>query len=476
MDVTEIIWRPDPAAAARTRMGRFMAQHGLATLEDLQRRSIAEPEWYWDAVSRDLGLHWFTPYRRVLDESQGIPWPRWFEGGRLNLADNCVDRHIAEGRGGKPAVIAEAEDGTVRTLTYAELAGEINRLANALKRLGIRPGRHGRDLPAHVRRGGDRHARGGAHRRGVHAVLLRLRRAGGGLAARRLRRAPAHHRGRLRAPRPGDPAQAHRGRGGERLAHRGARDRVPPRRRRRAVEGRPRPLVARAGGQGVHGVPRAAGRGRSSVPDHLHVGHHRPAQGHRAHPRRLLDQERARLRLSLRPGRERPALLGDRSGLAHGADADRRRPAHRRHRGALRGHARLSEAGPALVRAGAPPRHRARHLAHRGARAHAPRRRVGHAPRSLVAQADGLDRRAVEPRALSLALRDRGEGQAADHQLHGRHRDLGRHPLVLPDRARSSRARSRGRFPAWPPTSTTTTAGRCAGRWASWSSRGRGRA
>ena len=53
MDVTEIIWRPDPATAARTRMGRFMTHHGLATLEDLQRRSIAEPEWYWDAVSRD---------------------------------------------------------------------------------------------------------------------------------------------------------------------------------------------------------------------------------------------------------------------------------------------------------------------------------------------------------------------------------------------------------------------------------------
>ena len=140
MDVTEIIWRPDPEAAARTRMGRFMKQHGLATLTDLQRRSIADPEWYWDAVSRDLDFHWFTPYRRVLDESKGIAWPRWFEGGRINLADNCVDRHLAAGRGNKPAVIAEAEDGTVRTLTYVELGAEVGRLANALKRLGIRPG------------------------------------------------------------------------------------------------------------------------------------------------------------------------------------------------------------------------------------------------------------------------------------------------------------------------------------------------
>jgi acetyl-CoA synthetase len=136
----EIIWRPDPDAAARTRIARFMKQQGLATLADLQRRSIEDPEWYWDAVSRDLGFHWFTPYQRVLDSSKGIAWPRWFPGGRLNIADNSVDRHLAAGRGSKLAVIAEAEDGTVRALTYAQLAAEVGRLANALKRLGIRPG------------------------------------------------------------------------------------------------------------------------------------------------------------------------------------------------------------------------------------------------------------------------------------------------------------------------------------------------
>ena len=140
MDVNEIIWRPDPETAAKTRMARFMRRHGLATLADLQRRSIDDPEWYWDAVSRDLGFHWFTPYRRVLDASKGIAWPRWFPGGRLNLSYNAIDRHVATGRGAHPAVIAEAEDGTVRTLSYAELAAEVGRLANGLIRLGIRPG------------------------------------------------------------------------------------------------------------------------------------------------------------------------------------------------------------------------------------------------------------------------------------------------------------------------------------------------
>ena len=92
----EIIWRPTPEVAARARIGRFMAKHGFASLDALNRRSIEDPEWFWDAVARDIGLEWIAPYQRVLDESRGIAWPRWFEGGLLNLAANCVDRHLPE--------------------------------------------------------------------------------------------------------------------------------------------------------------------------------------------------------------------------------------------------------------------------------------------------------------------------------------------------------------------------------------------
>jgi acetyl-CoA synthetase len=137
MDSADIIWRPDPQTAARTRIARFMQQHGLASLEALQQRSVADLAWYWDAVSRDLQWHWFTPYRQVLDTSRGIQWPRWFIDGRTNLAANCLDSHLQAGRGGALALISEAEDGTVRTLTYDELAQEVARLANALQRLGV---------------------------------------------------------------------------------------------------------------------------------------------------------------------------------------------------------------------------------------------------------------------------------------------------------------------------------------------------
>ncbi|MGH7356577.1 MAG: acetate--CoA ligase [Candidatus Rokuibacteriota bacterium] len=140
METSEIVWRPTPECVERARITRLMRATGVATLAELQRRSAEDPEWYWRAVERDLGVRWIRPYTRVLDEARGVMWPRWFPDGRLNFTDNCVDRHVDAGLGGKPALIWEGDDGQNRALTYAELDREINRLANALKDLGIGAG------------------------------------------------------------------------------------------------------------------------------------------------------------------------------------------------------------------------------------------------------------------------------------------------------------------------------------------------
>ena len=140
VDPGQIVWRPTADVIEASRLARLLRKLQVPSLEALHKRSIEEPEWYWDAVVRDLGLRWTQPYTRVLDDSRGAMWPRWFEGGLLNFTDNCVDRHIDAGRGAHPAVIWEGDDGQTRTLTYAELSREVNRLANALTRLGVHAG------------------------------------------------------------------------------------------------------------------------------------------------------------------------------------------------------------------------------------------------------------------------------------------------------------------------------------------------
>ena len=135
-----IIWRPTPEVIERARITRLMRSLGVGTLAELQRRSVEDPEWYWNGVVKDLGLRWLTPYSRVLDDSRGPAWPRWFPGGRLNFSDNCLDRNLDAGRGRKPAIVWEGDDGQTRTLSYAELTREVSRLANALRALGIAQG------------------------------------------------------------------------------------------------------------------------------------------------------------------------------------------------------------------------------------------------------------------------------------------------------------------------------------------------
>jgi acetyl-CoA synthetase len=136
----EIAWRPPPDLARRARIARFLDAHGLASVGELHRRSVEDPAWYWDAVVRWLGVRFTRGYDRVLDGSRGFAWTRWFPGALLNLADNCLGRNLAAGRGGAPAVVWEGDDGTSRTVTYADLEGEVRQLAGALQRLGVARG------------------------------------------------------------------------------------------------------------------------------------------------------------------------------------------------------------------------------------------------------------------------------------------------------------------------------------------------
>jgi hypothetical protein len=161
---SEVVWRPTPEYAAGTRIARFMRSLGIGTLAELQRRSVADPDWYWDAVVRDLGLRFTRPYTRVRDVSRGLQWPRWFEGGLMNFADNCVDRHLDAGRGEQPAIVWEGDDGRSRSLTYRELA--------AAQVKWYRPPSYYKDSPWRGTRALD--GGGALMNQGVHTVDLLL--------------------------------------------------------------------------------------------------------------------------------------------------------------------------------------------------------------------------------------------------------------------------------------------------------------
>jgi len=100
-------------------------------------RAAANPEAFWAELANRLS--WMTPFTEVLDWSDA-PHARWFADGTLNVAYNCVDRHVTQGRGDTVAINWEGEPGDSRTITYAQLQDEVCKTANALLSLGLQAG------------------------------------------------------------------------------------------------------------------------------------------------------------------------------------------------------------------------------------------------------------------------------------------------------------------------------------------------
>ena len=86
----------------------FAKQAHIKSLAEYQRmyqRSVRDPEGFWAEAASEL--HWFAPWTKVLEWN--LPWAKWFVGGKINLCYNCVDRHVANGRADKTAILWEGE-------------------------------------------------------------------------------------------------------------------------------------------------------------------------------------------------------------------------------------------------------------------------------------------------------------------------------------------------------------------------------
>ncbi|MFC0448114.1 AMP-binding protein [Rhodococcus jostii] len=139
--MSDYTWLPTDEYVENANVTRLARAHGLSGLAELRARSVADVRWYWDAVVRDLGLPFQSPYHEVLDTSRGIEHPDWFVGGKTNVVDACLERWLADPVvADRVAVAHEAEDGTVRSLSYRELAADVERAAAGLRELGVGKG------------------------------------------------------------------------------------------------------------------------------------------------------------------------------------------------------------------------------------------------------------------------------------------------------------------------------------------------
>ncbi|RFA08364.1 acetate--CoA ligase [Subtercola boreus] len=111
---------------------------GAVASEELYEEAAADRPAFWGKQSAEL-LHWNTPFTKTLDWSNA-PFATWFEDGELNVAYNCLDRHVEAGNGDRIALNWEGEPGDSRTFTYAELTTEVKKAANTLLDLGIGKG------------------------------------------------------------------------------------------------------------------------------------------------------------------------------------------------------------------------------------------------------------------------------------------------------------------------------------------------
>ncbi|RIK44007.1 MAG: acetate--CoA ligase [Chloroflexi bacterium] len=132
----ERLFEPRPETVDNANITAYMREKGFSSWEELHRWSVEHNEEFWAEMASNL--HWFTPWKRTLDWQP--PYAKWFVGGTTNIVYNALDRHMQTPTRNKVAFYWEGEDGSSRTISYADLYYEVTRFANALQNLGLSQG------------------------------------------------------------------------------------------------------------------------------------------------------------------------------------------------------------------------------------------------------------------------------------------------------------------------------------------------
>jgi acetyl-CoA synthetase len=136
----QIVWQPKPEWIAQSNLKKFMDANQIGDYDALMQRSVADIEWFWNAVLKDLDIQFYETYSKVVDIAHGIQFPKWCVDGQMNIVHNCLDKWQNSPVEARIALKWEGEEGKVRELTYKELFQEVNRCANGLRVLGLKKG------------------------------------------------------------------------------------------------------------------------------------------------------------------------------------------------------------------------------------------------------------------------------------------------------------------------------------------------
>ena len=130
------VFKPSKEFVNNTNVKQWMDKHNIKTVDELYKKA-SNWEWFWGEMAKEL-IEFYTPPKKTVEWD--MPWVKWFVGAKYNIVHDAIDKHVKTWRKNKVAFIFEGEPGDVRKLTYNDLSIEVNKLANALRKLGIQKG------------------------------------------------------------------------------------------------------------------------------------------------------------------------------------------------------------------------------------------------------------------------------------------------------------------------------------------------
>ena len=105
----EIIWQPSKDLIRNSKLTKFLSFCKIKDYDELEKKSSSNPEWLWENVIKFSNFKFFKSYKKIMDDSKGIPWTKWCVGGKTNIV--LIDRHKNKDFSKKHFIFAEREDG-----------------------------------------------------------------------------------------------------------------------------------------------------------------------------------------------------------------------------------------------------------------------------------------------------------------------------------------------------------------------------